>query len=238
MKLRRRFVSKIKVLLADDHAVVRQGFRKLLEQESDMEVVAEAGDGEEAVKLAIEFSPDVAIIDIAMPKLDGIEATRQIKARCSGTNVLILSAYDDSQFVFSLLEAGASGYLLKGVHGRELVAAIRAVHEGETVLHPAIIRKILSHSPYASSTPGRQESSGVLSEREAEILKLMTGGLSNKAIAAALELSTRTVQGHMSQIFHKLGVSSRTEALVLALKEGWVTLDAVVQVGSPRIPTV
>lgn len=226
-------VDKIKVLIADDHAVVREGFCKLLEQESDLEVVAEAGDGEEAVKLATEFCPDVAIIDIAMPKLDGIEATRQIKALCPGTNVLILSAYDDNQFIFSLLGEGASGYLLKGIHGRELVAAIRAVHEGESVLHPSITRKVLSH--FAHTPKSREKSTGALSEREVGVLKLMARGLSNKNIAATLHLSTRTVQGYMSQILHKLGVTSRTEALALALKEGWVTIDEVGQEISPRI---
>jgi len=231
-------MDKIKILVADDHAVVRQGTRKLLEQEEDLEVVAEAGDGEEAVRLAAEFNPDVAIIDIAMPKLDGIEATRQIKEYYPDINILILSAYDDSQFVFSLLEAGAAGYLLKSVHGRELIAAIRAVREGESVLHPSIARKVLSRFAPAINKPGGQNTSGVLSEREMEVLKLMTSGASNKEIASQLHLSIRTVQGHLSQIFSKLKVSSRTEALVQALREGWVKLDDVRQGGSSKLPMV
>jgi len=229
-------MDKIRIIVADDHAIVRQGYCNLLEQEEDMEVGAQAGDGEEAVRLATEFSPDVAILDIAMPKMDGIEATRQIKACCPNINVLILSAYDDNQFIFSLLEAGAAGYLLKSVRCRELVAAIRAVHEGESVLHPSITRKILSRLAPASNKPLRQESIEVLSEREIEVLKLMASGASNKQIAGALHLSTRTVQGHLSQIFQKLGVGSRTEALVRALREGWVTLDDVRQVESSAIP--
>jgi len=231
-------MDKIRIIVADDHVVVRQGTCKLLEQEEDLEVVAEAGDGEEAVRLATEFNPDVVILDIAMPKMDGIEATRQIKACCPDVNVLILSAYDDSQFIFSLLEAGAAGYLLKSIHRRELIAAIRAVREGESVLHPSIARKVLNRIALAPDIPGRKESIGVLSEREIEVLKLMATGASNKKIAGVLHLSTRTVQGHLSQIFQKLRVSSRTEALVWALREGWVTLDNVRHVKSPVIPMV
>jgi len=231
-------VDKIRIIVADDHVVVRQGTCKLLEQEDDMEVVAEAGDGEEAVRLATEFNPDVAILDIAMPNMDGIEATRQIKACCPNINVLILSAYDDSQFIFSLLEAGAAGYLLKSVHRRELIAAIRAVREGESVLHPAIARKVLSRFAPTSNKPGGQESSGMLSEREMEVLKLMATGASNKQIADAIHISTRTIQGHLSHILYKLRVSSRTEALVRALREGWVTLDDVRQVKSSGMPIV
>jgi NarL family two-component system response regulator LiaR len=129
-------MDKIKVLIADDHAVVREGTRQILEQETDINVVAEAADGEEAVKLTGTTRPDVAIIDINMPVVDGIEATRQIKSLYPSTAVLILSAYDDDQFVFSLLEAGAAGYLLKSIRGRELVEAVRQVYAGESVLHP------------------------------------------------------------------------------------------------------
>ena len=219
-------MARIKILIADDHAVVREGTRHILEQEPNLEVVAEAGDGEEAVRLAGTSKPDVAIIDIAMPKLDGIEATKQIKSLYPTIAVLILSAYDDDQFVFSFLEAGAAGYLLKSVRGRELIDAVQAVHAGEAVLHPAIARKVLNH--FAASKPEKQMPSEMLSERELEILKLATRGLSNQEIANELCLSLRTVQGHLSHIFDKLQVSSRTEAVVRALKEGWVTLDDVV----------
>ena len=220
-------MDKIKILIADDHAVVRQGTRSLLEQEPDLEVVAEAGDGEEAVRLAKELKPDVAIIDIAMPKLDGIGATKQITACCPETNVLILSAYDDDQFIFRLLEAGAAGYLLKSVQSRELVAAIRAVREGDSVLHPSIARKVLSRFLPTSSKPVARAASGELTDREMDILRFMTRGMSNKEIAERLNLSVRTVQGHMAQIFSKMGVSSRTEAVVRGLKGGLVTLDDV-----------
>ncbi|MFC1974705.1 response regulator [Chloroflexota bacterium] len=220
-------MGKIKILIADDHAVVREGTRQILEQEPDLNVVAEAGDGEEAVRLAGDFKPDVAIIDIAMPKLDGIEATKQIKALYPAVAVLILTAYDDDQFVFSLLEAGAAGYLLKSVRGRELIDAVRAVYAGESVLHPSIARKVLNRFVPTPGKPSRREPLEVLSEREKDVLKLATKGLSNQDIASELCLSVRTVQAHLGHIFNKLQVSSRTEAVVRALKEGWVTLDDV-----------
>jgi len=220
-------LGEIKILIADDHAVVREGTRRVLEQEPDMEVVGEAGDGEEAVTLATSLKPDVAIMDISMPKMDGIEATRRIKATCPSVNVLILSAYDDDQFIFSLLEAGAAGYLLKSVRSRELLDAIRAVYSGESVLHPAIARKVLNRFVSASGNPESKEPLGMLSDREMEVLKLAAKGLSNQDIADKLCLSIRTVQGHLGHIFNKLQVSSRTEAVVRALKEGWVTLEDV-----------
>jgi len=220
-------LKKIRILIADDHAFVREGTRRILEQEPDLEVVAEAGDGEEAVRLASDLKPDVAIIDVAMPKLDGIEATRRIKALCPAVAVLVLSAYDDDQFVFGLLEAGAAGYLLKSVRGHEIVDAIRAVDAGESVLHPSVARKVLNRFASVSSRAQRKKPLELLTDREMEVLKLVTKGLSNKDIADGLSLSVRTVQGHLANIFNKLGVSSRTEAVVHALKEGWVTLDDV-----------
>lgn len=217
----------IKILIADDHAVVRDGTRKILEQEKDLEVIAEASDGAEAVKLVGSTKPDVAIVDISMPGMDGIEATKQIKALYPSVAVLILSAYDDDQFVFSLLEAGAAGYLLKSVRGRELIEAVRQVHAGESVLHPAIARKVLNRFVPASGKAGSQKSAEVLSDREKEVLRYATRGLSNQEIADELCLSLRTVQAHLGHIFNKLQVSSRTEAVVRALKEGWVTLEDI-----------
>jgi DNA-binding NarL/FixJ family response regulator len=220
-------VETIRILIADDHAFVREGTRRILEQEADLEVVAEAGDGEETVKLACELKPDVALVDVAMPRIDGIEATRRIKALCPAIAVLVLSAYDDDQFIFGLLEAGAAGYLLKSVRGQEIVNAIRAVHAGESVLHPSVARKVLNRFAGISGKPRERKSLDLLTEREMEVLKMVTKGLSNKDIAEGLCLSVRTVQGHLANIFNKLRVSSRTEAVVHALKEGWVTLDDV-----------
>lgn len=220
-------MGKIKILIADDHAVVRDGTRQILEKEADMNVVAEAADGAEAIKLAGTTNPDVAIIDINMPVLDGVEATRQIKSLYPSVAVLILSAYDDDQFVFSLLEAGAAGYLLKSVRGRELIDAVRQVFAGESVLHPSIARKVLNRFVPAPGKPAVQKPTEILSDREIEVLKLATRGLSNQEIADELCLSLRTVQAHIGHIFNKLQVSSRTEAVVRALKEGWVTLEDI-----------
>jgi len=220
-------LKKIRTLIADDHAVLRDGMRHVLELEHDIEVIGDAGDGEEAVRLATSLNPDVAIIDITMPQLDGIEATRQIKALCPNVTVLILTAYDDEQFIFSLLEAGAAGYLLKSVRAHQLIDAIRAVNAGETVLHPSVARKVMARFMPVGDKTNLQEQSGAVSAREMEVLRLATRGLSNQEIGKELHLSEHTVHGHMQHIFNKLQVSSRTEAVVCALKEGWVTLDDV-----------
>ncbi len=218
-------MSKIRIVIADDHAVVRQGTRNLLERENDLEVVGEAGDGEEAVKLIDQLKPDVAIIDIAMPKLNGVEVTKQVKPRCPSTAVLILTAYDDDEYVFALLEAGAAGYLLKDVDSREVIKAVRAVHAGESVLHPVIARKVISRLTSPATKVGEEKAAVELSERESEILKLAARGMSNSDIASELFISIRTVQGHMSSIFNKLGVGSRTEAVFQAVKRGWLSLE-------------
>jgi NarL family two-component system response regulator LiaR len=231
-------LKKIRILLADDHAVVREGTRRVLEQEPDLEVVAEASDGEEAVRLATEFTPDVALIDIVMPNVNGIEATKRIKGLCPAVIVLILSAYDDDQFVFSLLEAGAAGYLLKSVHGRELVAAIRAVREGESVLHPLIARKVLGRFVPTPGMPVVKSGRAGLSEGEMEVMKLATRGLSNRDIARELCLSLRTVQARFTRAFRKLQVSSRTEAVLRGLKEGWLSLDDMRSGASTEAPEV
>ena len=217
-------MAKIRVLLAEDHVIVREGTRELVQHEPDMEVVGEASDGEEAIQLAAKLRPDVVIMDIAMPKLNGIEATKQIKELYPATAVLVLTAYDDDQYIFALLEAGAAGYLLKNVRGRELIDAIRAVYAGESVLHPAITRKVIE-SFLPAGKPAERRIAEPLSEREMEVIKLAGRGMSNKDIAEELSLSVRTVQSHLGNIFNKLGVGSRTEAVLYALKKGWVALE-------------
>jgi NarL family two-component system response regulator LiaR len=218
-------MHQIRVLLADDHALVREGTRELLEREQDILVVAEAGDGEESVRLTVEHHPDVALVDIAMPKLNGIEATKQIKSLSPSTAILILTAYDDDQYIFALLEAGAAGYLLKSVRGRDLVAAVRSVHAGESVLHPVIARKVIDHFSQPAGRPPQGVDAEQLTERELEVLRLAAKGLSNRDIAQVLYLSTRTVQTHLSTVFTKMEVGSRTEAVVQALRKGWLSLD-------------
>jgi len=220
-------MEKIRILIADDHSLVRDGTRRILEAEEDIEVVAEALDGEEAVQLATELKPDIVLMDIAMPNVDGIAATKQIKHECPEIQVLILSAYDDDQFVFRLLQAGAAGYLLKSVHSQELVAGIRAVKHGESVLHPAIASKVLKRFVLTPEKFPDTGKTGSVTQREIEFLNLMTRGLSNKEIADEVNLSIRTVQGCVGQIFKKLGVNSRTEAVIYAVKEGLVTLEEV-----------
>ena len=216
----------ITVLLADDHAVVRQGTRELLERENDIDVVAEASDGKEAVQKAIKKRPDVVVMDFAMPELNGIEATRQIKAVAPGTTILVLTAYDSDQYIFAFLEAGAAGYLLKDVQVDELVDAIRAVHAGESILHPAIARKVINR--FAQPEEKRYTVHAVLdqlTERELEVLRLAAKGMSNREIARDLTISERTVQTHLTNVFNKMGVGSRTEAVVHALRKGWITLE-------------
>lgn len=213
----------IRVLLADDHALVREGTRRLIEAESELEVVAEAASGEEAIVVAREVRPDIAIMDIAMPGIGGIEATKAIKADCPETAILVLSAYDDEPYLVALLEAGAAGFLLKNVNGRELVEAIRAVARGESVLQPALSKKVMRRLSINPTTP--QRPTDVLSEREFDVLRLAARGLPNKEIARRMNLSIRTVHSHLANIFMKMHVGSRTEAVLLALRQGMISLQ-------------
>jgi NarL family two-component system response regulator LiaR len=218
-------MDKIKILLAEDHVVVREGTRELIQHEDDMEVVGEAGDGQEAVDISLRTKPDVIIMDITMPAMNGIEATKLIKVKQPTIAILILTAYDNDQYVSALLEAGAAGYLLKNIKGRELIDAIRAVHAGESVLHPKIARKVLNRFAIAGNKPEGDFVTDLLSEREMEVLKYAAKGLSNRDIAEQLFLSIRTVQAHLGNIFNKLDVGSRTEAILYGLKKGWFTID-------------
>jgi len=213
----------IRVLLADDHALVREGTRRLIETESDLEVVAEAASGEEAIEKARQLRPDIAIMDIAMPGIGGIEATRAIKAECPETAILVLSAYDDEPYLVALLEAGAAGFLLKNINGHELVEAIRAVARGESVLLPELSQKVLRRLSDRPAAP--QHPPDVLSEREFDVLRLAARGLPNKEIARRMNLSIRTVHSHLANIFMKMHVGSRTEAVLLALRQSMISLQ-------------
>jgi NarL family two-component system response regulator LiaR len=218
-------MERVTVLIADDHALLREGTRELLRQDPCIQVVAEASDGEEAVALVSLMEPDVAIVDIAMPKVDGIEATKRIKASRPDTKVLMLSAYEDDDLLVDVIESGADGYLLKTARGHELVAAIRALHSGGTVLHPVISRRVLERISENSHAAASDPPLRVLTDRETRILRLAAQGLSNKEIAGELGLGRRTVEANVGRILRKLGVKSRTTAVVTALKRGWVTID-------------
>ncbi|MBI4233935.1 MAG: response regulator transcription factor [Chloroflexi bacterium] len=214
----------IRIVLGEDHALVREGTRRILEQHPDLVVVGEAGDGEQALGLIERLQPDVAILDIHMPKLTGIEVVRRMGGRSPQTRVLMLTAYDDDDYVLALMEAGATGYLLKTARAGELVEGVRSVHQGEVVLHPAIAAKV-ARLWGRRGVAVEREAPEALSVREREVLELAARGLRNKVIAERLSLSVRTVEGHFNSILAKLGVSSRIEAVLYAASRHWVTLE-------------
>ena len=217
-------MEKMKILIADDHPVFREGIRKLFDDQDDLEVVGQANNGEEAVQIAAELHPDLILMDIMMPKVNGIEATRQIKQLLPATAILLLSGYSYDSYVIAALRAGAAGFLSKGARSNELLEAVRAVQKGEPVLDPTLAYKILSQlvsTGESDSKPKLEE----LHDRELEVLKLAAKGMTNRAIADELYISERTVQTHFANIFRKLNVGSRTEAVLRALKEGWLSPD-------------
>jgi DNA-binding NarL/FixJ family response regulator len=214
----------IRVVLADDHAVVRKGIKEFLEEEGDIVVIAEAADGAEAVDLVAEHRPDVTVLDIQMPKMTGVEATRLIKARWPDVKVMVLTAYDDDPYIFALLQAGANGYVLKTASSEELIRAVRTVHRGESALSPEVTDKVVAQ--LAAGRPlGAHSQEEPLTAREVEVLQLAARGLTNRAIGRELGISDRTVQGHLANVYGKLGVSSRTEAVTRALQRGWIVLE-------------
>jgi DNA-binding NarL/FixJ family response regulator len=218
-------MAEIRILLIEDHVITRQGIRELLKQEKDIEVVGETGSGEEGVQLATSLLPNLILMDVALPGINGVEATRQIKIKHPSLAVLVLSAYDDDEYVFALLDAGAAGYLLKTASGDALVEAIRAVHDGEPVLDPAVLKKVIDSSRLPVRSGRRERLAEGLSERELEVIRLAARGLGNKQIADELSLSPRTVEGHLRSIFNKLAVGSRTEAVLYGLRKGWLLMD-------------
>jgi len=214
--------EKIRILLADDHNIVRSGIRQLLESADDLQVIAEAGDGEEAQALIQQHKPDVAVLDIQMPKASGIEVTRWVRSHFPEVGVLILTAYDDDPYVMAVLQAGANGYVLKTGQPDELIQAVRDVYEGKSALDPNITRKLMSNIFKASENKPVES----LTDRELDVLRLTAKGFTNKAIGVQLGISDRTVQGHLAHIFAKLQSNSRTEAVMRAVSLGWVSQNA------------
>ena len=216
---------KISILLAEDHKIVREGARQLLEQSADMQVVGEAADGLEVVDLAAKIQPNVIVMDVRLPHLNGIDATRIITERFPKIKILILSAYDDDNYVFPLLEAGASGYLLKTSSGTEVAEAIRLIHAGQTVMSPRIRTKIVNRLSGRQKYRANNMLEGI-TKREMDVLRCAAYGYANKEIAAKLGISVQTVQVHMRNIFGKMEVGSRSEAVAHAIQYGWITLEA------------
>jgi NarL family two-component system response regulator LiaR len=207
----------IRVVIADDHAVVRQGLRTFLELQEDMEVVGEAGDGEQALVLAAELEPDVILMDLVMPELDGVSAIERLRVVAPATRVIVLTSFLDEDKVLPAVRAGAAGYLLKDVQPAELVRAIRMVDHGEALLHPAVAARMLDEI----AGQGRQaERHALLTARELEVLALLARGRANKAIAFDLGVAEKTVKTHVGNILGKLGLADRTQAALYAVREG------------------
>ncbi len=215
--------KQIRLVLADDHAVVRKGIREFLEEDPTIRVVAEASDGAEAVAAVAREQPEVAVFDIQMPRLNGLEATREVKKSWPSTRVLVVTAYDDDPYIFAALQAGANGYLLKTASSDEIVQAVHAIADGETALSPSVAKKLVQRAT-GGARPAEQAVEP-LTERELEVLRLAGQGLGNKQIGVALAISDRTVQGHLANIYAKLQVSTRTEAVLFAVREKWIVLQ-------------
>ena len=211
----------ISVVIAEDHALVREGTRQIVASDPGIQVIGEADDGQAALDLVAELHPDVLILDLHLPRVTGIEVARRLQAAGSPTRILVLSAYDDADYIFAAMDAGASGYFLKTAHGGEVIDAVHAISRGDVVLQGSVAAKLIKGRETVGSSPHHET---VLTERELEILRMAATGLRNKEIAATLFLSERTIEGHLSHAFNKLGVASRTEAIVHASAHGWLVI--------------
>lgn len=213
--------ARIKVLLADDHAVVRAGIHQFMDLADDILVVAEAEDGEVALRLIEQQQPDVAVLDIQMPKASGIDVARQIRGHRWPVGILILTSYDDDPYIAAVLKAGANGYVLKTASMDEIVQAVRDVFQGKSILDPSIVSSVMAQI----SAPKTTTRIDPLTDREMEVLTLAAKGFTNKAIGVQLGISDRTVQGHIARIFEKLRANSRTDAVMRAVSEGWLSSE-------------
>lgn len=219
----------IRILLADDQALIRLGFRMVLEEEDDFEVIGEAGDGEEAVRGVERLRPDVVLMDVRMPRTDGIVATERIVRAHPDARVLVLTTFDLDEYAFAAIRAGASGFLLKDAQRQELVAAIRAVHRGDAALSPRVTRRLIELVGQTPSHPPRPDPTASLTERERDVFLAMARGRTNGEIAAELFLSESTVKTHVGRVLAKLEARDRVHAVVLAHRLGLVTADAVAE---------
>ena len=221
-------VTPIRVLIADDHMIVRQGIHALLQAEPDIEVVGEAEDGREAVRLARELKANVVVMDLTMPVMDGMEATRQIKQSAPEINVLALTMHDSDEYFFRVLQSGASGYVLKRAAASDLISAVRTVARGEVFLHPAVAKKMVTDYVKRAESKGENEAKDLyagLTTRERGILTLIAEGLSNREIAERLTLSINTVQTHYAHIIEKLGLHNRAELIKYAIRHGVIDAE-------------
>jgi DNA-binding NarL/FixJ family response regulator len=216
-------MARIRVLIVDDHAILREGIRALLSLYPDIEVVGEAEDGLQAISLTRQLGPDIVLTDIAMPGLGGLEATVEIRKQSPNSRVVILTQHDDSEYIFPILKAGASGYVLKKAVGTELVAAIRAVYRGESFLYPSVATAVIEG--YLSRGEDSESSYDRLSDREKQVLKLIAEGHTNKEIAEMLSLSVKTVLAHRANVMEKLDIHNRTELVKYAIRKGLVTVN-------------
>jgi len=217
-------MSKIRVLIADDHAILREGVRALLASQADIEVVGDAVDGKDAIEKVAQLDPDVVLMDIAMPGLGGIEASLEIKKSGGRTKILILSQYEDREYVRRLLKSGVSGYVLKKSAGSELANAIRAVHRGGLVLDPEVARMAMEEA--GPEKPGGADPYEALTDREKQVLKLVAEGRSNKEVAEILGISVKTAMSHREHVMEKLGVHNRTELVRFAIRRGVIRIDS------------
>jgi len=218
-------VSKIRVIIADDHAILREGLRALLALATDIEVVGEAADGHEAIERATALKPDVVIMDVAMPGLGGLEATLELRRTQPEVKILVLTQYDDPEYVRRFLKAGVSGYILKKSAGTELAAAIRAVSRGGLVLDPEVAKEALREPPAEAGRTASASPYDSLTDREKQVLKLVAEGKSNKEVAQLLDISVKTAMSHREHIMAKLDLHSRTELIKFALREGVIRVD-------------
>ena len=217
-------MDSIKILIVDDHEVVRDGLSVMLGRQEDFAVMGEAHNGLEAVEKARELEPDVILMDLRMPELDGVEAMRRIREQDADVKFIVLTTYDTDEYIFDAIEAGAKGYLLKDASREDLFKAVRGVHQGESLIQPGVVSRVLDRLAQLSRRPGQGGEPQALSEREVEVLRLMAQGSANKQIAADLSISESTVKTHVTNIFQKLEVSHRTEAVAKAMSKGIIKL--------------